>query len=245
MTGQVRAATALVARSRRPAVSGLAPIAPAAPATAATPAAPVFAAAGAGAVSLAGAPAVSTASPPAHSASAAAPPAPSGPSRPVASPLPAWAARAVPAGSPPRHDDARTMSAPVGAPPGVSAAPFGAPLGVPALPFQTPAGGAASLSAVVHPLLERTRRSVRPAIDQSAVAIVGTTVASTPQPAVSPAAEPRVQQPSRPRAEPAHPPVSIGEIHVHVTEPAPAAADPLALLTPYGHGLTARRGGSR
>jgi hypothetical protein len=32
---------------------------------------------------------------------------------------------------------------------------------------------------------------------------------------------------------------------VHVTEPAPAAADPLALLAPYGQGLTARRGGAR
>jgi hypothetical protein len=47
------------------------------------------------------------------------------------------------------------------------------------------------------------------------------------------------------RAETAQPPVTIGEIHVHVTEPARAAADPLALLAPYTNGLTARRGGAR
>jgi hypothetical protein len=37
------------------------------------------------------------------------------------------------------------------------------------------------------------------------------------------------------------PPVSIGEIHVHVTAPAEPPADPMALLAPYTHGLTARR----
>jgi hypothetical protein len=70
-----------------------------------------------------------------------------------------------------------------------------------------------------------------------------TVAATPPPPAPAPAADPHVQR--QPRAESAHPPVSIGEIHVHVAEPAPAAADPLALLTPYGHGLTARRGGIR
>jgi len=74
---------------------------------------------------------------------------------------------------------------------------------------------------------------------------VVTAVATPPPPAAALAAEPRVQQARQPRAEPAHPPVSIGEIHVHVTESGPAAADPLALLTPYGQGLTARRGGTR
>ena len=47
------------------------------------------------------------------------------------------------------------------------------------------------------------------------------------------------------RAVPAQPPVTIGEIHVHVAEPAPASADPLALLAPYARGLTARPDGAR
>ena len=97
----------------------------------------------------------------------------------------------------------------------------------------------------MNPLLERTRRSVRPSIDPSAVATVITAVATPPPPVAAPAPDPRGQQARQPRAEPAHPPVSIGEIHVHVAESAPAAADPLALLTPYGQGLTARRGGIR
>jgi len=43
-------------------------------------------------------------------------------------------------------------------------------------------------------------------------------------------------------AQPAHPPVIIGEIHVHEAAAAPAPADPLGLLAPYAGGLTARRG---
>lgn len=110
--------------------------------------------------------------------------------------------------------------------------------------FQTPVPGAELPRAVVNPLLERTRRSVRPSIDPRVAATVVRAVA-TPPPVAALAPEPRVQQARQPRAEPAHPPVSIGEIHVHVAEPAPAAADPLALLTPFGQGLTARRGGIR
>jgi hypothetical protein len=37
------------------------------------------------------------------------------------------------------------------------------------------------------------------------------------------------------------PPVTIGEIHVHVAAPAEAGPDPLALLAPWANGLTARR----
>lgn len=114
-----------------------------------------------------------------------------------------------------------------------------------AAPFQGLVPGAASPQAVVNPLLERTRRSGRPSIDPSAVATVVTAVATPPPPLAALAPDPRVQQPRQPGAERAHPPVSIGEIHVHVAEPAPAAADPLALLTLYGQGLTARRGGNR
>jgi hypothetical protein len=98
----------------------------------------------------------------------------------------------------------------------------------------------------VHPLLERARRSVRPSADPAAAATAVTAAVTIPlAPAAAPAPDLHVQQALAPGTEPAHPPVSIGEIHVHVTEPAPAAADPLALLTPYGRGLTARRGGTR
>jgi hypothetical protein len=37
------------------------------------------------------------------------------------------------------------------------------------------------------------------------------------------------------------PPVTIGEIHVHVAAPAEAPPDPLALLAPWANGLTSRR----
>jgi hypothetical protein len=97
----------------------------------------------------------------------------------------------------------------------------------------------------VNPLLERTRRSVRLSIDPSAVATVVTAVATLPPPVAALNPDPRVQEARQSRAGPAHPPVSIGEIHVHMAEPAPAAADPLTLLKPYGQGLTARRGGIR
>jgi hypothetical protein len=47
------------------------------------------------------------------------------------------------------------------------------------------------------------------------------------------------------RPAPGHPPVAIGEIHVHVAAPPAAGTDPLALLAPYALGLTARRDGAR
>jgi hypothetical protein len=47
-----------------------------------------------------------------------------------------------------------------------------------------------------------------------------------------------------PRAGHQYPPVTIGEIHVHVSEPG-GGPDPLALLAPYARGLTARRDGAR
>ena len=43
----------------------------------------------------------------------------------------------------------------------------------------------------------------------------------------------------------AAPPVSIGEIHVHVAAPAGPTPDPLALLAPYADGITSRRAGAR
>jgi hypothetical protein len=63
-------------------------------------------------------------------------------------------------------------------------------------------------------------------------------------PATDPAAGiPALREGARP--EPGHPPVAIGEIHVHVAAPPAAGADPLALLAPYALGLTARRDGAR
>jgi hypothetical protein len=47
--------------------------------------------------------------------------------------------------------------------------------------------------------------------------------------------------PAAPPDRPAVPPVTIGEIHIHEAVPAAPPADPLALLAPYGGGLTARR----
>lgn len=49
------------------------------------------------------------------------------------------------------------------------------------------------------------------------------------------------QTPRPSRAPDPTPPVSIGEIHVHVENPPASSPDPLALLAPYAKGLTARR----
>ena len=97
-------------------------------------------------------------------------------------------------------------------------------------------------------LVERAGRPARSATKPGARA--GRPVVSRPPEPI--AAEPSA--PERPpassgsltgqRAAPAHPPVTIGEIHVHVAEPPSAAADPLALLAPYAGGLTARRDGA-
>jgi hypothetical protein len=91
---------------------------------------------------------------------------------------------------------------------------------------------------------------VQPAVDPVPAVTVAAAAANPPSelfppPVTGPAADSRAQQARPGRAETAHPPVSIGEIHVHVAESAPAAADPLALLAPYSQGLTARRGGPR
>jgi hypothetical protein len=69
----------------------------------------------------------------------------------------------------------------------------------------------------------------------------GPVTAEPPTPERSPALP---GPPAGTRAAPGHPPVTIGEIHVHVAEPPSAAADPLALLAPYARGLTARRDGA-
>jgi hypothetical protein len=94
-----------------------------------------------------------------------------------------------------------------------------------------------------RPLVERASRAAQPvaAPEQGAAWL---TIQAAPEPAQplerdQTAALP----PGGPYPGPVHPPVSIGEIHVHVTEPAVSGADPLALLTPYARGLTARRGG--
>ena len=97
--------------------------------------------------------------------------------------------------------------------------------------------------------MERAHRPARSAAAPDP-GIVPSAVPSPPEPATviaqTPERAPRVtvEPPAAMRAVPAHPPVTIGEIHVHVTEPAGAAADPLALLAPYARGLTARRDGA-
>ena len=162
--------------------------------------------------------------------------------------------RPVPTARPARHEAPRIPPAPVSA-------------AVPVIPswVAAPVSGAPSRQAASKPLTERARR---PALSAAPPVGAASPVAnpypladqthqpasSAAQPAPAEAAPPAAvpdrapsspEAPFRARAEPAHPPVTIGEIHVHVAEPAPSTADPLALLAPYRQGLTARRGGAR
>ena len=71
-------------------------------------------------------------------------------------------------------------------------------------------------------------------------------LSAEPGPAMHPASIP-VPPPPPPapavhQIHAAQPPVVIGEIHVHEAAPPPTAPDPLSLLAPYQHGLTARPG---
>jgi hypothetical protein len=113
-----------------------------------------------------------------------------------------------------------------------------------------------SRDMAASPLVDRVRRpalsAAAPDAGQAASpahgAVTGVPLAreradSVPAPTVPALAAPA--PPASPRDGTAHPPVTIGEIHVHVAEPAPAGADPLALLAPYARGLTARRDGAR
>ena len=100
----------------------------------------------------------------------------------------------------------------------------------------------------MNPLVERAYRPAR-SVKRSDTGPVRPAAALPPEPATAkpPAPEHSAAVPgprTDPRAAPAHPPVTIGEIHVHVAEPPSAAADPLALLAPYARGLTARRDGA-
>jgi hypothetical protein len=97
------------------------------------------------------------------------------------------------------------------------------------------------------PLAERAHRPAPPAVGPGPVTMAPTalqerhpTAPATPVPERAST----VPEPGGSRAETAQPPVTIGEIHVHVVEPPSAAADPLVLLTPYAQGLTATRGGT-
>ncbi|MFL0240011.1 hypothetical protein [Mycobacterium sp. SMC-17] len=96
-----------------------------------------------------------------------------------------------------------------------------------------------------------TRRSIREPVAPEAPPepIAATRAhASTDAASLSTAAQPEQPQriPDAPTTGPStapdvSPPVSIGEIHVHVTAPSDSAADPMTLLEPYANGLTARR----
>lgn len=110
---------------------------------------------------------------------------------------------------------------------------------------------APSCVPAVSPLVDRVRRpapsAAAPDAGQASESAANEPVTvAPPVPGRTPAGPaPAVPAPpASPHAMPPHPPVTIGEIHVHVAEPAPAGADPLALLAPYARGLTARRDGA-
>jgi len=107
---------------------------------------------------------------------------------------------------------------------------------------------AATRATDANPLVGRARRPGRSVKrpDEDAIGSVAPrppepVTVEPPAPERSPA---RPRPPTGPQAAPTHPPVTIGEIHVHVAEPPSAAADPLALLAPYARGLTARGDGA-
>jgi syndecan 1 len=163
-----------------------------------------------------------------------APTAPGPPPAPV--PLPA-AVRTADTGRPPRDD-----ATPAPVPPAAAAAPAARdriprPEGLTRITGATPFVKRARRPArsVASPDTGTVRPAARPQPQPESP------TAETPTPGQTPAA---ARTPAPPRAAPAHPPVTIGEIHVHVTEPAAAAADPFSLLAPYAQGLTARRDGA-
>jgi len=105
----------------------------------------------------------------------------------------------------------------------------------PAIPAVTRAarrGIREPVAAQAPPVPIATARTEAPADVASPPAAVPP---ESPQPAL------RVPTTRPPDAPDVPPPVSIGEIHVHVTAPPEPAADPMALLAPYAGGLTARR----
>jgi hypothetical protein len=180
------------------------------------------------------------------SAGAAVPAAPLAPARATGSappgppPVPVVrAARPADATGLPRHDGP-VPQAPAEARDIQGRAWPGEPVGL------TPATGANQLVARAR----RPGRSVSPGRSvkrpddgvgrPAAPRLPGPVTAEPPAPERSPA---RAEPLTGPRAAPTHPPVTIGEIHVHVAEPPSAAADPLALLAPYARGLTARQDG--
>jgi hypothetical protein len=157
---------------------------------------------------------------------------------PLTSPVSPAAAPAVTSRPARRHD-------------GVGTSPSGELAAVPAIQARVsrPATDVPSLATAVNPLVERAHRPARSAAAPDP-GTMPSGAPSPPEPATATAQTPErapgvtVGPPAAVREVPAHPPVTIGEIHVHVTEPAGAAADPLALLAPYARGLTARRDGA-
>jgi hypothetical protein len=171
---------------------------------------------------------------------------------PPPAPVPA-AVRTADTGRPPRDDAARppvppaAAGLPADAGPPVPPTAAAGPEVRDGILWPGPEGLARITGAT--PFVERARRPAR------SVASPDTSTVrpdAPPQPEPPTVGTPTPKQipavahaPAGPRAAPAHPPVTIGEIHVHVTEPAAAAADPFSLLAPYAQGLTARRDGAR
>jgi hypothetical protein len=168
-----------------------------------------------------------------RSSGSAEPPAGQAAAAPPVAPVPA-----ADTDRPPRHHAMRGS-----VPPAAMAGPPARDRIPPAEPGRlTPVTGAT-------PFTERARRSA-PSAAGPGTGAVSPAVPPSPEPAPvpwpAPEPAPAASGPlAAPRAVPAHPPVTIGEIHVHVTEPAAAGDDPLGLLAPYAGGLTARRDGVR
>ena len=116
------------------------------------------------------------------------------------------------------------------------------PAAIPEVPAQIP--GPEPRESSGSPFVERASRAAPPvtAPDQGAAELAAPPPPGPAEQERGPAVPGQLDGP-RPGTE--YPPVTIGEIHVHVTEPAAARPDPLALLAPYARGLTARREGPR
>jgi len=177
-----------------------------------------------------------------------------GPTVPAAPLAPAQATAPAPPGSPPAPVSPAGRPAATREPPSRYHAPRTparpAPAAGPQAQGQVGQAGPEVLTSTtgVNPLVERAYRPAR-SVKRSDTGPVRPAAALPPEPATAkpPAPEHSAAVPgprTDPRAAPAHPPVTIGEIHVHVAEPPAAAADPLALLAPYARGLTARRDGA-
>ena len=114
-------------------------------------------------------------------------------------------------------------------------------------PVPEPVGPRERLASTLPALLERARRAPAEPAEPARVVAQERPAEAPAQVPARPEPVERAGPPPAPAGPPerhAVPPVTIGEIHIHEAVPAAAPADPLALLAPYGGGLTARRNSS-